>query len=170
MPRQAETMSEYEIEYVKNLYLAEVESIDERVGYILKALKHTNLMDNTYIIFTSDHGEFLGEEGYIGHGGSFYEETVHIPLIFFGPGIKPGIKLNAYVSHIDLIPTIKDLLGLKYRAKTEGKSYSEIANYLNENRIPTRLKRNGDRCSWYPATVRNILKRPEVTFDETKEK
>jgi len=54
------------------------------------------------------------------------------------------------------------------KLRDEGKSYSEIAKYLNEKRIPTRLKRNGDTCNWYPSTVRNILIRSPVNLNETK--
>jgi site-specific DNA recombinase len=51
------------------------------------------------------------------------------------------------------------VLAIMRQLKTEEKSYSEIANYLNENRISTRLRREGNKCSWYPSTVRNILQR-----------
>jgi site-specific DNA recombinase len=54
------------------------------------------------------------------------------------------------------------------KLRVEGKSYTEIAKYLNEKRIPTRLKRNGDTCNWYPSTVRNILIRSPVNLNETK--
>jgi len=119
-------MSSHEIEYMKSLYKAEVESVDERVGIILKALKHKKLLNKTYIIFTTDHGEFLGERNRFGHGGSFHEELVHIPLIIFGPHTKAGARLDTYVSHIDLMPTIKELLDLKYSDNTEGKSYKSL--------------------------------------------
>lgn len=58
------------------------------------------------------------------------------------------------------------VLAVIRQLKTEEKSYSEIANYLNENRIPTRLKRDGNKCSWYPSTVRNILMRGIVTSND----
>ncbi|MEM0492583.1 MAG: recombinase family protein [Candidatus Thermoplasmatota archaeon] len=48
------------------------------------------------------------------------------------------------------------------RLRSSGKSYAEIASYLNEKQIPTRLKREGHNCSWYPATVRNILLRQKI--------
>jgi site-specific DNA recombinase len=56
-------------------------------------------------------------------------------------------------------PDEQHIVTIMRELKAKEKSYSEIANYLNENRIPTRLKRNGNKCSWYPGTVRNILKR-----------
>ena len=66
-------------------------------------------------------------------------------------------------------PEEQIILTEMHQLRDEGKSYSEIAKYLNEKRIPTRLKRNGGECSWYPSTVRNILTRPQVELNETKE-
>ena len=62
----------------------------------------------------------------------------------------------------------QSILALMRQLKTEEKSYSEIANYLNDNRIQTRLKREGNKCSWHPCTVRNILMREVITKDEKK--
>jgi arylsulfatase A-like enzyme len=117
-----EELTDDEVAYLKALYKAEVESIDERMGYILEALKQKDLMDNTYIIFTADHGETFGEHGRLHHGGRFYEELVHVPLIFYGPKIEAGKKVKSCVSHIDLMPTIKELLGIKGSRKMQGKS------------------------------------------------
>ena len=58
------------------------------------------------------------------------------------------------------------ILAIMRQLKTEEKSYSEIANYLNENGIPTRLKRDGNKCKWYPSTVRNILTRGVIKINE----
>jgi len=66
-------------------------------------------------------------------------------------------------------PEEQNTLSLMRQLRAEGKSPSEIATHLNENRIPTRLKRNGLKCSWHPSTVRNILNRPEVVLNEKKE-
>jgi len=64
----------------------------------------------------------------------------------------------------------QNILTLMKQLKAEEKSYSEIANYLNENRIQTRLKREGNKCSWYASTVRNILIREVNRKDEKQEK
>jgi DNA invertase Pin-like site-specific DNA recombinase len=58
------------------------------------------------------------------------------------------------------------ILTIMRQLKTEEKSYSEIANYLNENGIPTRLKRDGNKCNWYPSTVRNILTRGVIKINQ----
>lgn len=119
-------LSDYEHLYLKALYQAEVESIDERVGSIIKMLGYKNLLDKTYIIFTSDHGELFGEHNRLSHGGVFYEELVHIPLIIFGPKIQAGTRVRTYISLLDLMPTIKDLLGVKYSDNSQGKSFSPL--------------------------------------------
>jgi site-specific DNA recombinase len=63
----------------------------------------------------------------------------------------------------------QNIVSIMKQLKSEEKSYSEIAQYLNENRIPTRLKRNGNRCSWYATTVRNILTRPIYDKEEKEQ-
>ncbi len=60
------------------------------------------------------------------------------------------------------------VLSLIKQLRTKGKTPSEIAMHLNENRVPTRLKRKGNTCIWHASTVRNILIRPEVSLDKGK--
>lgn len=112
-----------ECAYLKELYKAEVESMDERVGFIIKALKHRGLFKNTYIVFTADHGEMLGEHGRLLHTGAFYEPLVNVPLIITGPKILRGKKVRAAVSLVDLIPTMKEMLGFEYPSDTQGESF-----------------------------------------------
>jgi site-specific DNA recombinase len=64
----------------------------------------------------------------------------------------------------------QNILTLMKQLKEEEKSYSEIANYLNENRIPTRLHREGNKCSWHASTVRNILMREEFKHYDKQER
>ena len=119
-------MSHDEISYRKALYKAEVEYLDARVGYIIKALRQRRLLEKTFILFTSGHGECFGEESRVGHGHSFCETLVHIPLIITGPGIHAGLRVKTVVSIIDLIPTLKDLLEVKNADKMQGKSLSRV--------------------------------------------
>ena len=117
--------------YVKDLYLAEVESVDERVGYILEMLEYKKLLDNTIIVFTSDHGEQFGDHGLWGHGGMgrgchYYEGLMRVPLIYIGPDLPRGRRIQDNVSHLDLMPTVKDLLGIEYSDSMQGKSYKSL--------------------------------------------
>jgi arylsulfatase A-like enzyme len=112
--------------FLKHLYRAEVESMDERVGFIIKALKQRGFLENTVIVFTSDHGEAFGEHRRWSHGGAFYDHLVKIPLIFSGPGIPKEKREKNVVSHLDLMPTLKDLFGQEYKDDMQGKSYGAL--------------------------------------------
>lgn len=127
-----ENWSKYEQRYLKMLYEKEVESVDERIGFILKALKHKYLLDSTYIIFTADHGELFGEHGRWSHGNSYYEELLNIPLIITGPGIPQGKRIKNNVSLLDLMETLKDLLRIKFPYDSQGNSFK---NLLSRNPI-----------------------------------
>ncbi|MCH2171619.1 sulfatase-like hydrolase/transferase [Myxococcota bacterium] len=116
-------MSTRELDAVRALYHAEVESLDARVGSILKALDEGGLRENTFVIFTSDHGEGFGEHGKFFHADRWlYEEFVRIPLLISGPGISRGQRIDAAVSHIDLVPTLRVLLGLSPASSDQGQS------------------------------------------------
>ncbi len=84
--------------------------VDDMVGQIVAALEETGQADNTTIIFTSDHGECLGDRGFWTKM-VMYEESVAVPLIIAGPGIEAGV-CDAPVSLIDLYPTALDLAGI----------------------------------------------------------
>lgn len=89
---------------------AMVDLIDQNVGKIIEALESEGLLKDTIVIFTSDHGELLGDHGLWKKGPFFYNGLVNIPLIIAGADIKPNISDNL-VSSIDIYPTIFELLG-----------------------------------------------------------
>jgi arylsulfatase A-like enzyme len=124
-------LSTAERRYVRDLYIKEVESVDERVGFVVKTLKHKGLLDYTYIVFTSDHGEQFGEHGLFGHGGHglgchYYEDLLKVPLLIFGPKLPKGKRIKDNVSNLDLMPTLKDLLGVEYKDDMQGQSYKTL--------------------------------------------
>ena len=128
--RGKENRSSLEQEYLRKLYMAEVESVDERVGYVLSALRYKGVLDKTCIVFTSDHGEQFGEKGLWGHGAlgkgsNYYESQVRIPLIIFGPGLPGGQRRSARVSLIDLAPTLRDIMKVD-PGDTQGKSLRDL--------------------------------------------
>lgn len=109
------------------LYKASIESVDERVGFILTALEKRKLLAKTFVIFISDHGELFGEHGLREHGGfgkncTYYEQLVRVPFVMCGPSLPKGKVVSEAVSLIDLMPTIKQLLSLDYKDDMQGKS------------------------------------------------
>ncbi|WP_163934100.1 sulfatase-like hydrolase/transferase [Paraferrimonas sp. SM1919] len=97
--------------------------IDNLVGHLRHSLEQQGLADNTIIIFTSDHGLFMGEHG-LGGKSLCYEKTNHVPLIVFDPRAKPTGKRNALVQNIDLAPTMLALAGLEAPSSMQGENFS----------------------------------------------
>ncbi len=84
-------------------------SLDDQVGKLLTFLASRPEWSNTIVIITSDHGEAFGEHGAYNHGWNLYRETVHVPLVIFGPGVPAGMRLADTVPVRKLFPTVLDL-------------------------------------------------------------
>lgn len=99
----------------KLFYNLEVEYVDYCLGELIDSLEDLNFLDDSILILTADHGEFLGEHGLFGHSYYLYEELIHIPLIINGLEIRK--KEESPVGLIDLPPTLLSLLKIT-RPKT----------------------------------------------------
>lgn len=91
-------------------YDGEIRFTDFHLGRVLSVLESGERLDNTVIVFTSDHGEAFGEHDMRHHGWDLYEHQIRVPLTIYLPGANP-IDIRTPVSHIDLAPTIIDLVG-----------------------------------------------------------
>jgi arylsulfatase A-like enzyme len=105
-------------------YYACVTSIDHQIGRILAALEALGELDNTIIVFSSDHGLAIGSHGLFGKQ-SLYEHSMKSPLIFAGPGIPRG-KSDAFAYLYDIFPTVVDLVGGDVPAGLDGTSLAPI--------------------------------------------
>ncbi|MFX0148812.1 MAG: sulfatase, partial [Candidatus Hodarchaeota archaeon] len=92
-----------------------VSLIDYAIGQILVTLEKLGLADNTMVIFTSDHGDYLGEHGLILKGISPFNGTLQVPLIWRIPGLTNPAVSEALISSVDLPKTILELLNIKER-------------------------------------------------------
>ena len=111
----------------KACYYATIELLDEQFGRIMDTLKKTGQLHDTIVIFTSDHGELLGDHGLLSKGCRFFESLVHVPLIISWPGhFKKGMRSDALVELVDLAPTLLDALGLPLPQCMHGKSLVPI--------------------------------------------
>ncbi len=109
--------------HLRAMYDEELLFIDENIGRILDKLQQLELMDNTLIIFTSDHGEEFWEHGGFEHGHTLYRELLEVPLIIKWPGVLPAGKvINDQVRLIDIMPTIIELLDIKHSGDLAGRS------------------------------------------------
>jgi choline-sulfatase len=101
-----------EIAETRRQYCAEIELIDDYVGRMLDTLERRGLFDNTVVVFTSDHGEMLGDHGMYTKSVA-YNGATQIPLIVAGPGVRAGVVSEALIGLIDLNPTVCELAGLE---------------------------------------------------------
>jgi N-acetylglucosamine-6-sulfatase len=98
-------------------------AVDESLGKIVNTLKELGALDNTIIVFTSDHGYWYGEHGLNDERRLAYEESIRIPmLVRFPPLIKAGSTIKHLVQSIDLAPTLLDLTGVRTSQQFDGSS------------------------------------------------
>ncbi len=120
--------------------------IDEQIGKIISALEKNGQLDNTIIIFSSDHGAHLGDHDMI-HKGTALRRSANIPFIVWWPGkIKKGVR-TGFTSHIDLMPTLLDIAGLSKPSSNEGESMIDVITGKSEGSDHTIIEIR-DSYSW----------------------
>ena len=129
-------------------YYAMINLIDDQVGRIVSVLEDDGIRENTVIIFTSDHGEMLGDHGLIQKGCRFYEGLVRVPLIISWPKqFLKGVQSDALVELIDKAPTILEIAGIDLPEKMQGRS---LLSMLRGEK-PLATHRPHTRCEYYDA-------------------
>jgi choline-sulfatase len=132
--RHYNPLSEEETVRARRHYCGAIEAIDEAVGSILDALERRGERDNTVIVFSSDHGESLGDHG-LWEKQVAYEPSIRIPLIVSGPGARRGARSDALVELIDLNPTICELSGLPAQEDIDARSLAScLSGTTSEHR------------------------------------
>lgn len=124
---EVKTPAEHDAFRVQALYYAMIAQIDDQLARILQALDASGQRDNTIILFTSDHGESLGDHGLMYKGCRFYEGLVRIPLIFScPPKLQSGVISDALVELVDMSSTLMELAGLECPEYMQGQSLMPI--------------------------------------------
>ena len=125
--RQPENTDLQQLQVMQAAYYAMIELIDEQFGRILRMLDETGARDNTIVLFTSDHGEMLGDHGLTKKGCRFYEGLVRVPLVWSWPGrIKTNLQSDALVELTDIAPTLLALAGVGVPQRVQGRSLLPI--------------------------------------------
>ena len=119
LPRQNQTEVEYNDEFYPSRLRA-LQAVDELVEEIVELLQDHGILDDTYLIYTSDNGYHIGQHRLPPGKECGYEEDVNVPLVIRGPGIPSGAVTEQVTSHTDLVPTIFNLLGLEARDDLDG--------------------------------------------------
>jgi N-acetylglucosamine-6-sulfatase len=110
LPKLNQTLIDYHDEFQRSRLRA-LQSVDEMVDSLVKSLEDKGLLDNTYIIYTTDNGFHISQHRLPPGKECPFEEDIHIPLMIRGPGVPIGETANVVSSHTDLTPTILKLAG-----------------------------------------------------------
>jgi len=129
-------------------YYAMIKQIDDQFARILQTLDETGQRDNTVIIFTSDHGEALGDHGLLQKGCRFYEGLTRVPLIFSWPKkFKQGLQAKGLVELLDMTATITELCGVDQPEYMQGCSLTPLLT----GAAPPDTFRDAVRCEYFDA-------------------
>lgn len=118
-----------------DFYFNSLRAVDQQLTRLLDELDAQGLIQNTVIIFTSDHGEMGGAHGLRGKGPFAYQEAIHLPLFVSHPDVGGGQDCMALTGHIDIVPTILSMCGVDPGKSAElagrllpGKDFSPVLN------------------------------------------
>ncbi len=117
-------------------YYGRITELDAQIARILDVLDATDQLDNTIVIFTSDHGRYVGGHGLEAHNFGAFEEIYAIPMVVAGPGLAAGVATDARVGFHDLCPTVLELVGLEPFDAPDSKSFADLL------RDPTQAAQN----------------------------
>ena len=131
------TVTDEQFRRLMAYYYALITHIDAQIGRILKTLEERNLIDNTIVVFISDHGELLGDHGYV-EKCLMYEASVRVPCLISWPEQLPsGARITAPLAGVDLMPTLLDLVNEVPPTPVDGRSVAEaILNGREPERQP----------------------------------
>ncbi len=104
--------------YVFNLRL-----VDTQIKRLFDALRDRAILDRTIVVITADHGEAFGDQGVWVHGNSVNDILLHVPMVIYAPAIVTPQRVNRTTSHVDVLPTLLDAMGIAYDSRSlEGES------------------------------------------------
>jgi len=161
---------EKDIVQIKNRYINASHYVDSQIGRLLRYLTSKNLLDNTIVVITGDHGEEFMEKGRWGHNSDFVEEQIRTPLVLWIPGSGASVDSNIS-SHLDIVSTILPWLGVENKSS----DYSNGYNLLSTAKRPfavvsdwTRVAYIGPEYKYSIAYRRGVLSNEKVKNSQDK--
>lgn len=119
MEKQNDTNLEYNDHFYRSRLRA-LQAVDELVEGVIAKLEEHGILDNTYVVYSSDNGFHIGQHRLQPGKTCGYEEDINVPLIIRGPGIGANLTTDVVSTHTDLAPTFFELLGIPLRPDFDG--------------------------------------------------
>ncbi len=184
-PFKTDELTDEQLQITKAYYYANNTLIDDWIGQMVQVIRDRGLYDNTVVIFTSDHGDMLGDHGLV-YKQCFYEQCVRAPLIVSSPRFKPG-RTEALVESIDLFNTICELAGAWPGEGRQGRSLVSLladgdarrvhrSSVFSENYFGRMVRHKDHKMVYYPGKpygelydLRNDPLEQENLWDALKE-
>jgi len=166
---QSDYLTEKELNHIKALYAGEVSLVDRWVGVLLQKIEDLGLFEDTAIVFTSDHGFYLGEHDLVGKSiissgfleyVPLYDELARIPLFIYLPDIKKPVRCPFFVQPPDITATIVHLAGADHSSTIQG---SSLLPLIHQKRPSSR-----NFAVSSPSLVHGAAGIPRITFSEEK--
>jgi arylsulfatase A-like enzyme len=127
------SLGDAELQRLTAAYYALCSHLDDCIGRLLRTLEATGAAGRTLVIFTSDHGDHLGNRGMIRKGANLFDDLLHVPLLVRAPGESaPRGARHELTQHEDLAPTILDFLGLPIPPSIQGLSFASVLRGAHE--------------------------------------
>jgi choline-sulfatase len=129
------TVTEADVRSARHGYYANISYVDSLVGQLLDTLEKTGMLENTVVVFTSDHGDFLGERG-LWYKMSFLEPSAHVPMVIWNPTRFKPRRVVEPVTLADILPTLAELgqgAGLALAREVDGRSLIPLLKGAPEN-------------------------------------
>lgn len=124
-----------DIETLERLYRGEIEYLDQQLGHLLDRIDQILGLENTLVVFTSDHGEGFNEKGVVYHPGSaLYDENIHIPVVIHDPNLDSA-TIETPVANVDLVPTILSQLDIDAPSTLAGEDILGFRDNSPEERL-----------------------------------
>ena len=162
----ADNMTSDDHRLLRAAYWAMCDLIDAQLGRMIEALRQTNQLEQTIIIFMSDHGEMLGDHGIYLKGPYFYDPAVRVPLIISMPGtIQTNQRSHALIELVDIVPTILEAANIPIYEGVQGQSFWSLLTGTSE----LNQHRDDVYCEYYNAMPWHKDPSAQATMVRTKE-
>ncbi len=137
---------------IKNRYINSVHHLDSQFARVLAYLEEKQLLNNTIVIITGDHGEEFNEHGHWGHGSSFNDAQTLVPMILWIPGSGSSV-VEHMTSHLDVIPTLLPRLGVQNPASDYALGYDLLGTIQRKYTVTAHWRTMGFTSDKYKAVI-----------------